>query len=1079
MPTLAAWQACSYPDEEQSVAELLRRAACIDPATREAMVADGRELVRRAREARGQRRPFDAFLQEFGLNNPEGIALMCLAESLLRIPDSKTADRLIAERLHSGDWGKHCGRSGSLFVNASVWGLLLTGTIIRLDSGITDETSNWLRRLVKRLGEPVVRAAMRQAMRLMGRQYVLGSNIGEAMKRGSAEYSSDTAFSFDMLGEGARTAKHAKRYLAQYEHAIRVVAAANTKQGSDSVSIKLSALHPRYHERQRERVICEMLPQLIRLSVLASAEGVGITVDAEEAERLPLSLEIFNRLARHPQLTGWNGLGLALQAYQKRTFSIVDWVVALARDTGRQIPVRLVKGAYWDTEIKHAQELGLSDYPVYTRKANTDLAWLVSAEKLIAAGDAVYPQFATHNAYSMAAILHLTREGQGFELQHLHGMGDLLYAMLRDHCRDNSRQMPAVRVYAPVGAYRELLPYLVRRLLENGANGSFVNQLLDDDIPVKDLVQDVVAQVATRTKHRHSSIPRPPDLYLSGETPRVNAGGLNLEDRWESAGLMAEFARFTDTAYTATPTGRARPATDADPAVSCPAAPKEIIGRCRAGTSEDVRWAMAAASTAQPAWDAIGGAHRASILDAIGRALGENRAELTQLICREAGRTLDDAYSEVREAVDFCHYYAAQARRHFATPEHLAGPTGECNRLSLHGRGVFACISPWNFPLAIFSGQTVAALAAGNAVAAKPAEQTPLVAARAVALMHAAGVPKDILQFLPGEGGSVGSDILQSEQLAGVAFTGSTATAKHIQRVLASREGPIVPLIAETGGLNAMIADSSCLPEQLTDDVIASAFMSAGQRCSSLRILFLPEAIADSVLEMLCGACEELTLGDPLALASDIGPVIDARALGALQEHIARMREAATVHYAYPADRLPKAGHFFGPHIVEIEDMAMLEQEVFGPILHVVRYRAGSLDAVVGQINGSGYGLTLGIHSRIEGQAEDIFQKTRVGNTYVNRNMVGAVVGVNPFGGQGLSGTGPKAGGPHYLFRFATEKTMTVNTAATGGNVELLAKAEQAHASGCRRGLPVSAAAGLVKKEVDAVPENGFVRGYN
>jgi RHH-type proline utilization regulon transcriptional repressor/proline dehydrogenase/delta 1-pyrroline-5-carboxylate dehydrogenase len=1079
MAMLALWQAEACCDEEQAVAELLQSAAGINADTRQAIVADGRDLVQRARAAGGQRKPLDALLQEFGLSNPEGVALMCLAESLLRIPDSETADRLIAEKVRTGDWASHRGRSESLFVNASVWGMLLAGKVVRLEEGITREHSSWLRRLVSRLGEPGVRAAMLQAMRLLGRQYVLGRNIGEAVRRGTAEYPSGTAFSFDMLGEGARTAGDAERYSAQYEQAIQAVAIANAGGRSDSVSIKLSALHPRYHDRQRERVLHELLPRLIRLTTTAAAGGVGLTIDAEEGARLPLSLDLFERLLRHPELAGWNGLGLVVQAYQKRAPVVIEWVVALARATGRRIPVRLVKGAYWDSEIKHAQQLGLPDYPVYTRKANTDLAWLVCAQKLIAAGELVYPQFATHNAYSMAAILHLTRDRQGFELQRLHGMGDLLYVVLREHGRDVNRPTPAVRVYAPVGAHRELLPYLVRRLLENGANGSFVNQLVDARIPAERLVQDIVAQVAGEEAHRHPGIPRPPELYRRSETPRANADGLDLDNHRQAAGLMAELARFKDAHYTASSTVQDRPADDEDPPVSCPAAPTQIIGHCRAATFEEVTRAMAAAAAAQPTWDASGGAHRASVLEAVGRALDEHRAELIQLICREAGRTPDDALSEVREAIDFCHYYAALARRHFASPQYLTGPTGERNRLSLHGRGVFACISPWNFPLAIFTGQTVAALAAGNAVAAKPAEQTPLVAARAVALMHASGVPREVLQFLPGDGSTMGSAILRNEHLAGVAFTGSTATAKHIQRVLAEQDGSIVPLIAETGGLNAMIADTSCLPEQLVDDVIASAFMSAGQRCSALRVLFLPEVIAESVLEMLTGACEELALGDPLKLATDIGPVIDPRALAALQQHMARMHEVATVRYAYPADRLPQDGYFFGPQIVEIENMALLEREVFGPILHVVRYAAGELEPVLEQINRCGYGLTLGVHTRIEGWAEGIFRRTRVGNTYVNRNMVGAVVGVNPFGGEGLSGTGPKAGGPHYLFRFATERTMTVNTAASGGNVELLAKAEQEDGLEWRGSSPLATGVAASRGGAERVDWSTVVRGYN
>ncbi len=1030
----------AYADEAQCVAQLFALTQINDTVSA-AINKQAADLVSRSRQAKNKRGTLDAFLEEFGLSNREGVALMCLAEALLRIPDGDTADTLIAEKVHTGDWGKHRGQSDSLFVNASVWGMMLTGKIVELDSDITGTTSHWFRGLVSRVGEPVVRQAMLQSMRIMGGQYVLGRTIKEAMKRGPAENAEGTRFSYDMLGEGARNDADAQRYFDSYLQAIESIAALRIGKkdviSADGISIKLSALHSHYHHSQHAKLMDELLPRVRALAVAAHAGNMGFNIDAEEAERLDISLDIFEALARDPALANWSGLGFVMQAYQKRAPHVADWLIALARDTKRQFMVRLVKGAYWDTEIKHAQELGLVDYPVYTRKANTDLSYLICAEKLLQAPDAIYAQFATHNAQTIASIMQLAKPNQAFEFQRLHGMGQLLYGQLREQCRANGVAMPGLRVYAPVGAHRDLLPYLVRRLLENGANSSFVNRFLNDETPINKLVEDVMTKVDSFESKRHPKIPLPTELFKNSETARENARGINIEDTLMAEELLAEVKKLASKTYRAAPIVDGKALGSGGDVVTSPADPTLQVGVVHNASASDIDVALASAEKAHFAWNEKGGNVRADLLDAVGASFTRHMYELMGLISREGGRTLNDALSEVREAIDFCHYYAAMARRHFAEAELLTSPTGERNQLALQGRGVFLCISPWNFPLAIFAGQVAAALAAGNSVIAKPAEQTPLVASRAVELMHEAGIPGEVLQLIPGVGRDIGPQLVEDPRICGVAFTGSTETAKQINRQLAERDGAIVPLIAETGGLNAMIVDSSALPEQVVDDVITSAFLSAGQRCSALRVLFVQDEVADGILNMLKGACDELTLGQPWDLSTDMGPVIDAKAQVMLQTHIARMTKEAKLLYAYPQEKMPAQGTFVGPHIFQLDNMAQLEREVFGPILHVVRFKSGELKNVIAQINACGYGLTLGLHSRIEGRAHQILRQTRVGNTYINRNMVGAVVGVNPFGGQGLSGTGPKAGGPRYLFRFATEKTFTVNTTATGGNVDL------------------------------------------
>ncbi len=1022
------------PEEEvvQTLASLA--AGTLGSDRRQRILARARELTSRCRDHADEAGTLDAFLKEFGLSNPEGVALMCLAEALLRVPDGETADRLIAEKIRAGDWAAHMGRSDSLFVNGSVWGLMLTGRLVTLDPDTEADTAVWIRRLVSRVGEPIVRAAVMQAMRILGRQYVLGRTIGEALERAREGAGPGNLYSFDMLGEGARTWADADRHLQEYREAILAIgetASAGTPAENHGISIKLSALHPRYETARQRAVLTELTPRLLELARLARERNLGLSIDAEEAARLELSLELFEALARNPDLTAWDGLGFVLQTYQKRALPTADWLIALAGDCQRRLMVRLVKGAYWDAEIKHAQEQGLPDYPVFTRKANTDLCYEVCAARLLAANDRIYPQFATHNATTASQVLELGRD-RAFELQRLHGMGGLLFQELLG--QPGNSTVP-LRVYAPVGSHEDLLPYLVRRLLENGANSSFVNRFLDNEVPVADLIRDPLAEVRDAATPRHPRIPTPPDLYRAAGEPRDNSSGLDLDDARVLDNLRRSAARRAGEQWEARPT---HPLTDAPPEspVTSPAANGRVVGRYREADDREVLAAMERGEQAQPAWDAAGADHRAGVLERMAGLLEANRPELMYLLGAEAGRTVDDALAEVREAVDFCRYYALQCRRHFAETV-LPGPTGEDNTLSLHGRGTFACISPWNFPLAIFTGQVAAALAAGNSVLAKPAEQTPLIAARATALLHEAGVPEDVLQLLPGSGPRIGALLASHDRVAGIAFTGSTETAQVINRALAGRTGPIVPFIAESGGQNVMLTDSTALPEQLVDDVIASSFRSAGQRCSSLRVLYLQEDIAERVLAMLGGAMANLVMGDPLDPATDVGPVIDHAARQALQAHADRLATSARLIYQVPLPDACARGSFFAPRAFEIGSITELDGEVFGPILHVIRYGPRDLDRVLEEINATGFGLTLGVHSRIEGFAREIFARTRVGNTYVNRNMVGAVVGVQPFGGHGLSGTGPKAGGPHYLPRFAAERTYTDNVVARGGNTAL------------------------------------------
>lgn len=1020
--------------DEASCVEQLLAVSRLTLQQREEIVAHGRDLVKGCRCDADKAGTLDVFMQEFSLSSREGVALMCLAESLLRVPDAETADDLIAEKVLSGDWREHLGQSDSLFVNASTWGLMLTGQVVRLESDITEAPDSWIKKLVNRMGEPVVRTAVRQAMKIMGQQYVLGRDISEAIRRGRKENKPGTRFSFDMLGEGARTMDDADRYYQAYLNAIREIAAhqsSDTVIAANGISVKLSALHPRYEYMQHGRVMAEMLPRVRELALKAKTFNLGFSIDAEEADRLDISLDIFEALATDPQLAGWDGLGFVLQAYGKRASWVADWLVALATSCERRFMVRLVKGAYWDTEIKYAQEQGYTDYPVYTRKANTDLSYQVCAEKLLQAEAFIYPQFATHNAYTAALILALARRPEGglksFEFQRLHGMGDLLMRQLDgDPLAYSGADNVPVRVYAPVGAHKDLLPYLVRRLLENGANSSFVNRFMDNKVPLADVITDVQADVESIESRRHNAIPLPVNIFRAAGEERADTHGMDLANAEVVAQLQQQVAATAERQWAVGPIIGGVINTDEGQPVVCPADTRKVIGSCRQATAEEIGRALDVADRAQADWDQRGGEARAIILQRAADIMESRMAELVGLISYEAGRTLVDGVSEVREAVDFLRYYALQAADCFGLERDIIDPLGNSCRQRLSGRGVFFCISPWNFPLAIFTGQVSAALAAGNAVLTKPADPTPLIAAEAIRILHEAGVPGDVLNFLPARGSVLGPILNTDSRVKGVAFTGSTEVALNIQQTLVSREGiqqvaDIPVFIAETGGQNSMVVDSSALPEQVVDDAIRSAFLSAGQRCSALRVMYIQEEVADTIITMLKGAMQELTLGMPWQADTDVGPVIDTAAQAGLLEHINNMQREATLHYACGVPQSCEQGTFVAPHLFELNSVNQLPGEIFGPILHVIRFRKGKLKQLIDEINNTGFGLTLGVHSRVEHFAEQVVKRTRVGNNYINRNMVGAVVGVNPFGGQGLSGTGPKAGGPNYMTRFAIE----------------------------------------------------------
>ena len=1023
------------PDENRIVEQRLTEAALATPQAKEA-AAIARSLSRavRAHKPAG----IDAFMAAYDLGSDEGIALMCLAEALLRIPDAETADELIADKLAGPNWAEKLGESSSPFVNAATFSLLLTGKVLDNAKDTTDGWTAALGRAVGRLGEPVIRTAVSQAMKILGRQFVFGRTIDEAMKRAAPERRQGLTHSFDMLGEAARTHADAARYARAYASALDRIAteAEGGFRSSPGISVKLSALHPRYEWSHIEDAKAAMLPVLRELALKASRADVHFTIDAEEADRLEPSLDIIEALAADDELfaNGWGGFGLAIQAYQKRAVPLCDWVAELARRHDRRFMVRLVKGAYWDTEVKAAQVAGLDDYPVFTRKAATDVSYIACAKRLLAAADVLYPAFATHNANTIGVIKALAGDTE-FEFQRLHGMGEGLYeelAKLEDGIGD---ARTPVRIYAPVGSHKDLLAYLVRRLLENGANSSFVNRIADDEIPLDTLIRDPVADLSALEPKRNSAIPLPNAIF--GEARR-NSAGVDLSDPLVREPLLERLAKLEARHWTATPgvgKGTSRP-------VTSPYDRRVVVGKVHEASEADVDRMVRAAHAAQPSWDALGGEARAKLLQRAADLYEEHAEELFSLCIREAGKTLVDAVLEVREAVDFLRFYATEARRQFSRPLPLPGPTGEHNELRLHGRGVFASISPWNFPLAIFTGLASAPLAAGNAVIAKPAGQTPLIGALAVDLMHRAGIPKDVVQLAPGSGRVVGGALTAHPLLAGVVFTGSTETARMINRTLAERDGPIIPFIAETGGQNAMIVDSSALPEQVTRDVISSAFQSAGQRCSALRVLFVQDDVADQVIDMIAGAMEALCVGDPSKLSTDLGPVIDDAAKKLLDEHVAWLDKNARKICRLDLSEETARGSFVAPAFYEIKSLSQLNRENFGPLLHVVRFASEDLGGVVEAINATGYGLTLGLQSRIDTVRDFVQQNARVGNFYVNRNQIGAIVESQPFGGEGLSGTGPKAGGPHYVARFATERVTCIDTTAAGGNASLMAALE-------------------------------------
>lgn len=1024
-----------HADEQQLVQRLLQQARQ-DPEATDRINKRAAMLVGQVRSRQSEQGVMEAFMMEYDLSSEEGIVLMCLAEALLRIPDDETAEKLIADKLGDADWESHIGRSSSVLVNASTWGLMLTGKLVSLSESTSANFRAALARLVNRSGEPLVRTAIRQAMRILGFQYVMGRDIEEALQRSQKKDNRQYRYSYDMLGEAAITQHDADRYLQAYRSAIKATGASH-KAGdvfsAPSISVKLSALHPRFEFAQIDRVLQQLVPRMLELARLAKANRMGLTVDAEEADRLMLTLAVFSQVYQDDSLAEWEGFGLALQCYQKRAMAEIALLADLARGKGRRIPVRLVKGAYWDSEIKLAQVEGFRSYPVFTRKSNTDVSYIACARQILAERQAFYPQFATHNAHTVSVITELAGDRQDFEFQRLHGMGADLYGVVMQ--AEGFRH--ACRVYAPVGSHEDLLPYLVRRLLENGSNTSFVNRIVDPNIQAEQVAEDPVARVQHTQPVAHPGIPLPRQLFGTG---RLNSHGVNFANASELQSLAAAMQPFANASWDARPILAGTGSSDQNQAMANlnPAVPADQVGQVFASTAADIERAVSTARAFAAGWDRTPVTLRAGMLEKAADLMEERTPELMVICAREAGKTPRDCVAEVREAVDFLRYYAMQARAQFDQPVLLPGPTGERNQLSLHGKGVFVCISPWNFPLAIFTGQVSAALAAGNTVLAKPAEQTPAVAAVVTRILHQAGIPREALQLLPGDGATVGAVLTSDPRIDGVAFTGSTETARLINRALAARDAPIATLIAETGGQNAMIVDSSALPEQVVKDVISSAFFSAGQRCSAARVLFLQQDIADRVLELLAGAMEELVVGDPRKLLTDVGPVIDEDALAILNAHAKRME---TVGKRVAVARLPDdlKGHFFAPCAYEIPSLDVLEREVFGPILHVIRYRARDIDQVIGQINDSNYGLTLGIHSRIDRSQDYIVSRIHAGNCYINRNMVGAVVGVQPFGGERLSGTGPKAGGPHYLQRFATERTLSTNTAAVGGNASLLA----------------------------------------
>lgn len=983
-------------------------------------------LIRGVRAKKLRAMSIENFLQTYDLGSQEGLALMCLAEAYLRIPDIETQTALIKDKVGSVDWADNIGKADSLLVNLATLGLSTTDSVLHWGinkSGFTSAIGS----ITRKLSEPVIRTAVSQAMKILGTQFVLGETIEAALKKAGSAERLGYRHSYDMLGEAAKTADDADRYFKSYSQALDAMANHRTDQdiyGQPSISVKLSAIHPRYELAQRDRVFSELYPKVLELCQAAQKYDIALTIDAEESDRLEISLELIEKLCQEPGLAQWNGLGLAVQAYQKRSLGVINHIVDLGKKYNRRFCVRLVKGAYWDMEIKRTQERGLTDYPVFTRKINTDVSYFACADLMLKSPIEIYSQFATHNAYTAAVIMKLADlHTAQFEFQRLHGMGEKLHEQIV------AKGIPC-RIYAPVGEYKDLLAYLVRRLLENGANSSFVNKIYDPATPIEDLLMDPIMSAHANKTHHNPMIPYPKDML---QPTRDNSFGLDLGD----SAVIAELEEYvTEYARRLPMVNSLRTSTGKTLELYDPADPSRHVSTTPQLTEAELKESLDQASAAFASWTSIPVKDRAHIIETFGHKIAKNYDEFMALLVYEGGKTFADAIAEIREAIDFCYYYANQARHLMEVPTSLPGPTGECNELSLHGRGVIACISPWNFPLAIFIGQISAALVTGNTVIAKPAQQTPSVARRAVELAYAAGVPKEALQYCPSSGRTVGDVLLTDSRIAGVAFTGSTDVAWTINQTLAARRCAIAPLIAETGGINAMIVDSSALTEQVVNDIIISAFQSAGQRCSALRLVYIQDDVADKTIEMLKGAVAELKLGHTRTISTDIGCVIDGKAQTELLAHASWLKDHAEL--LIKADIPSGKGSFFAPQAWLLSDASNLDKEVFGPILHVVKFKAADMPKVMDEINRKGFGLTLGLHSRIEETIRYVRSHAHVGNFYVNRSMIGAVVGVQPFGGEGLSGTGPKAGGPHYLLRFMHERTFTQDTTAAGGNATLL-----------------------------------------
>jgi RHH-type proline utilization regulon transcriptional repressor/proline dehydrogenase/delta 1-pyrroline-5-carboxylate dehydrogenase len=1020
MSNTTLWQQLSkscLADEQTLINRL--RAELDQPVSTQRSVSD--QAARWIQHIRAGKFPngVEALLLEFPLSQPEGIALMCLAEALLRIPDPATADELIRDLLDPIAWQPHIGHSESLFVNAASWGLALTGRWLAVTEHPQGSGVDWLRRLAGKLGEPVLRQALRQTTRYMAEQFVLGENLPAAFARAHKDWADGVTHSFDMLGEAALTAEDSARYLRAYREAIEQVSniAIDNNCQRSSVSIKLSALHPRYCSQQVGRLQEELLPALCQLAEAAASGNVDLIIDAEEADRLELSLQLFEQLLQRITPNAREHIGIVVQAYSRRTRDVIEWLRELARQHAIKLKIRLVKGAYWDTEIKRAQQRGLSSYPVFTSKAATDVAYLACAHALLQTPDIFFPQFATHNAVTVAAILQMQPDTTGYEFQRLHGMGKALYETVRaDH--------PAIRirVYAPIGEHRDLLPYLVRRLLENGANTSFLHRLHDPAVPIATLAEHPLQQ------SMQPALPSPLDIW---PTPRTNSPGIYWHNEYERDIFFAAMNAVRATRY-------AYISGDSAVRITNPATGDDV-GSWQPMSLETLANAAQIAKKYQAQWRQFGVDARAQLLEHYAELLIENRAELIALMARETGKTIENGLEEVREAIDFARYYAQQACT-LQQPLQLPATTGESNALYMEPRGVIACISPWNFPLSIFSGQICAALVMGNAVLAKPAEQATLTAQFAIDLMHRAEIPLAAVQLIPGAGETIGSALCANSALDGIVFTGSWETARSIQRQLAERDGAMIPFIAETAGINALIADSSAQPQQLVTDVIRAAFDSAGQRCSALRVLFLPDTCAEAIEQMIFGAMQQLQIGDPLGWSTDIGPIIDASAKQNLLDYLTENRASILFQTTHFQTTVPAPGNFIPPTVIRVHELQQLKREAFGPILHIIRYREVDTDAVINQINAMEFGLTCGIHTRNLRKAQTLAEQLRIGNIYINRDIIGAVVGAQPFGGRGKSGTGPKAGGPNYLQRFTTEKTLTINTAALGGDYILLTK---------------------------------------